>query len=303
MLIIIGYIITIFCVLGGYAFSGGYLSALVAPYELMIIGGAALGSFIVSNNMRVIKASIRAVLSIFRGSSYSDKFYVELLSMFFELTNKIRKDGVLSIESDIDNYKESTLFSSYKLVQKEPLVMEFICDHLRLIVTGRVNATHLELLMDQDIETLESEYELPISAITKMADGMPAFGIVAAVMGVVMTMGKIGGPPEELGASVGHALVGTFLGILLGYCFIAPIASVLENRLRATITIFQSVKVALLASVHSMAPSIAVEFARKVLYSAERPTSHELEQILKDVKANKAQAGTDEQEQNATEKV
>lgn len=292
MLVITGYLIVLLSVFGGYMLSGGNLLALFQPFEFLIIGGAALGSFIVANNPKVIKASFKAAFSTLKGSNYTKKFYIELLSLFFELTNKIRKDGVLSIESDLENYQESPLFGNYKLVQKEDKIMEFICDHLRLIVTGRVDVQHLELLMDEDIETFQSEGELPITAITKVADSLPAFGIVAAVMGVVITMQSINGSPEELGSHVAKALVGTFLGVLIGYGFTAPIASILENRLHALVTVFQSIKVVLLASVHNLAPSIAVEFARKVLYSAERPSSRELEEILRDVRANKNKENT-----------
>ncbi len=287
MLVITGYLIVLFSVFGGYSLSGGSLYALYQPYEFLIICGAALGTFIISNNPKVIKQTIKSAFSTLKGTNYSRKFYIELLSLFFELTNKIRKDGVLSIEADIENYKKSPLFSNYKLIQKEDKFMEFICDHLRLIVTGRVDVMHLGDLMDEDIETFEREGELPINAITKVADSMPAFGIVAAVMGVVSAMQMIGGSPEELGHHVAAALVGTFLGVLVGYGFTAPIAAILENRLQAMITVLQSVKVVLLASVHNLAPSIAVEFARKVLYSAERPTNSELEAILRDVRTNK----------------
>jgi chemotaxis protein MotA len=288
MLVIAGYLVIIVCVFGGFIMSGGSMYALFQPFEFLIIFGAALGAFIVGNNPKVIKASIRAVLSTLKGVSYSKKFYIELLSLFFELTNKIRKEGVLSIEGDIEKPKESELFKKYPLIAREDRIMEFFCDHLRLIITGRVDAMHLEMLMDEDIETFQSEKELPINAISKVADSLPAFGIVAAVMGVVITMQLISEPPEVLGAHVAKALVGTFLGVLLGYGFTAPLAAILENRLHAEIMILQSIKVVLLASVHNMAPTIAVEFARKVLYSAERPTSSELEKILRDVKSGKS---------------
>lgn len=290
MLVIVGYLVVIFSVFGGYAMSGGNLYALVQPFEFLIIGGAALGSFIVANNPKVIKSSIKGAFSTLKGSNFTRKFYIELLSLYFELTNKIRKEGVLSIEADVENYKESPLFSNYKLIQREAKIMEFICDHLRLIVTGRVETHQLEELMDVDIETFEKEGELPITAITKVSDSMPAFGIVAAVMGVVETMQDISGSPEELGGHVAKALVGTFLGVLIGYGFTAPIASILENRLHANVTVLISIKVVLLASVHNLAPSIAVEFARKVLYSAERPTNSELEIILKEARTSKTKA-------------
>jgi chemotaxis protein MotA len=291
MLVIIGYIVIVFCVFGGYALSGGNLHALFQPYELIIIGGAALGSFIIANSTKVIKSSITSAFSTLKGAEYSRKFYIELLSLFFELTNKIKKDGILSIEQDIEDYKKSQLLSHYKLILREHKIMEFMCDHLRLIVTGRVDKNHLEQLMDEDIETFEHEAELPINAITKVADSLPAFGIVAAVMGVVTTMGMIEGSPAVLGHHVAAALVGTFLGVLLGYGFVAPIASILQTRLQSELIIMQSVKVVLIASVHNMAPIIAVEFARKVLYSSERPTNSEMEVILKEVRARKGKTG------------
>lgn len=268
--------------------SGGSLYALIQPFEFLIIAGAAFGSFIVGNNPKVIKATFRSVFSTLKSSNYTKVFYVQLLSLFYELTNKIKKDGVLSIEGDIEKPEESELFKKYPLIQKQPRIVEFFCDHLRLIITGRVEAMHLEMLMDEDIDTFEHEGELPIGAITKVADSLPAFGIVAAVMGVVITMGMISGSAEQLGEHIAKALVGTFLGVLIGYGFTAPIAGVLENRLHAEVTILQSIKVVLLASVHNLAPTIAVEFARKLLYAAERPSSRELEVILKNIRSSKS---------------
>lgn len=290
-MVIIGYLIIICSVFGGFAMSGGHLAALFQPFELLIIGGAALGSFVIANDIKIVKSTFRSTFSIFKGKNYSKKFYVELLSLFFELTNKIKKDGILSIEADIEDYKKSPLFSHYKLVTKEHNIMEFFCDHLRLIVTGRVDIMQLEQLMDEDIETYAKEGELPINAISKVSDSFPAFGIVAAVMGVVTTMQMINSPPAVLGEHVAAALVGTFLGVLIGYGFTAPIAGILENRLHSEIIILQSIKIVLLASVHNLAPSIAVEFARKVLYSGERPTNSELEKILKEMRSNRSKDG------------
>lgn len=292
MLVIVGYFIILFSVFGGYYFSGGSLYALFQPFEFLIIGGAAFGSFVISNNPKVIKATFKSAISTLKGSNYSRAFYIELLSLFYELTNKIRKEGVIAIETDIEKPYESALFSHYKLIQKEHRFVEFMCDHLRLIITGRIDAMHLEVLMDEDIETFEKEGELPINAITKVADSLPAFGIVAAVMGVVTTMQMISGSPEELGGHVAKALVGTFLGVLIGYGFTAPIAAILENRLQSEVVILQSIKVVLLASIHNLAPTIAVEFARKVLYSTERPSSSELEIIVKDLRSGKKKTDT-----------
>lgn len=295
MLVITGYIIVVLSVFGGYALSGGNLYALFQPFELLIIGGAAVGSFIVANNRKVITATIRASFSTLKGVHFSKKFYIQLLSLFFDLTNKIKKDGVLAVESELENYKESPIFSKYPLVICHHKVMEFMCDHLRLIVTGRVDNNHLEQLMDEDIETYERESELPINAINKLAESLPAFGIVAAVMGVVTTMQMLDGSPTELGHHIAAALVGTFLGVLIGYGFTAPIASILENKLQAELIVLQSVKVLLIASVHNLAPIIAVEFARKVLYSSERPTNNELEALVKELKVKPTDQPANEQ--------
>lgn len=288
MLVLLGFAIVIFSVFGGFVLAGGHLYALFQPFEFMIIGGAAAGSFVISNNSKVIVAAIKGAFGTFKPFPYSKKYYIELLSLFFELTNKIRKDGALSIETDIEDYKVSPLFSHYKLIQKDAKIMEFLCDHLRLIITGRVDVMHLEMIMDTDIETYETESELPIMAINKVADSLPAFGIVAAVMGVVHTMESIGVPPAVLGGLIAQALVGTFLGVLVGYGFTAPVATAMDARRQVTLKILQSIKVVLLASSSNFAPTISVELARKVLYASERPNSRELEDILKEIKSSKA---------------
>lgn len=286
MLVFIGYLVIILSVFGGFALSGGHLLALFQPIELLMIAGSAIGSFVIGNNLKIIKSTFKAAFSVIKSSKYNKKYYVQLLSLCYEITNKIRKDGTLAIESDIENYHESPLFSNYPMIQSDARIMEFICDNLRLIITGRVNVMQLEVIMDTDIETYEIEAELPISAISKVADSLPAFGIVAAVMGVVHTMESIGVPPAVLGGLIARALVGTFLGVLIGYGFIAPIATSLENQRHSTIKVLQSIKVVLLASSSNFAPSIAVELARKVLYADERPNSRELEEILQEIKSN-----------------
>ncbi len=286
MLIVFGYLVIIFCVFGGFAMAGGHLFALFQPIELLMIGGCAVGSFIVGNNVKIIKSCFKGAFSTLKSYPYSRAYNIELLSMFFELTNKIKKDGALAIESDVENPKESPLFSKYKLIQKDAQVMEFLCDNLRLIITGRVDVMHLEIIMDIDIETFEHEAEQPINAINKVADSLPAFGIVAAVMGVVHTMESIGLPPEQLGELIAKALVGTFLGVLLGYGFIAPVASALDSRRHSALKIMNAIKIVLLASCNNFAPTIAVEMARKVLYAGVRPNSKELEEILKKLKSS-----------------
>lgn len=287
MLVIVGYLVVIFSVFGGFALSGGHLYGMFQPLELLIIGGAAVGSFLVGNSIKIIKETFYALLSTLKGVNYSKKFYVELLSLLFEVVNKIKKDGVLSIEADLDTPDASKIFNAYPLVKKEAHIMEFLSDYLRLIITGRVNLHQLEDLMEQDIETFECEQEQPIHAINKVSDALPAFGIVAAVMGVVHTMESMGTiPPEALGALIAKALVGTFLGVLLSYGFSAPLASLLEHKLNASIKVMNAIKIVLLASVSNFAPSMALEFGRKIIYAKERPNVQELDVLLKNIKQN-----------------
>lgn len=289
MLVIIGYLVIIFSVFGGFALAGGHLYALIQPIELLMIGGSALGSFLIGNSVKIIKETFKAVFSTLKGIGYSRKFYVQLLSLLFEVVNKIKKDGVLSIEADIENPDDSKIFMAYPLVKKDSQIMEFLSDYLLLIITGRVDIHQLENLMDQDIETFECEKQQPIDAINKVADSLPAFGIVAAVMGVVHTMESMGTlPPEALGGLIAKALVGTFLGVLLGYGFTGPLAVLLEHKLNASVKILSAIKIVLLASVSNFSPSISVEFGRKIIYSNERPHGKELEEIIKDIKQSKA---------------
>lgn len=285
MFVIIGYIIILGCVFGGFAIEGGHLAALFQPVELLIIGGAATGAFIASNTGKIIGKSIKGVLQTLGGNKYSKKYYIELLSMMFTVTTKIRKDGMVSIEQDVEDPHHSELFKTFPLIAKDHHLIEFMCDYFRLMIAGSADFFQLENLMDIDMETHHIEGEMPIQALTRLADGMPAFGIVAAVMGVVHTMASIGLPPSELGELVGAALVGTFLGILIGYGFVAPLATKLDHNLTASTKSFQCVKAVLLATVNNFPPKIAVEFGRKVLFSNERPSNAELEAIMKELKA------------------
>jgi chemotaxis protein MotA len=210
---------------------------------------------------------------------------LDLLALLFEILAKIRKDGMISIENDVENPEASALFGKYPDLLADHHLMEFITDYLRLMVSGNMDAFQIENLMDNEIETHHHEMTVPVHCITKVGDGMPAFGIVAAVMGVVHTMESVGLPPAELGILVAHALVGTFLGILLAYGFVGPLAGLLEQKVGESTKMFQCVKVTLLASLNGYAPAIAVEFGRKVLYSTERPNFLELEEHVKQVKA------------------
>ncbi|HWW72971.1 MAG TPA: flagellar motor stator protein MotA [Duganella sp.] len=285
MLVIIGYVVVIAGVFGGYAMNGGHLAALLQPLELVMIGGGAFGAFMVGNNAKTLKATLAALPTLFKGSRYTKDLYMELMSLLFDVLSKVRKEGLMSIEGDIDSPEQSPLFSKYPSVLEDHHIVEFMTDYLRLMVSGNMDAFQIENLMDNEIETHHHEGAAPGHAIARLGDGMPAFGIVAAVMGVVHTMESVGLPPAELGILIAHALVGTFLGILLAYGFVGPLASLLEQKLEESTKMFQCVKVTLLASLNGYAPALAVEFGRKVLYSTERPTFSELEDHIKKSKA------------------
>jgi chemotaxis protein MotA len=284
LLVIIGYVVVLAAVFGGFALNGGHLAALFQPLELLMIGGAALGAFFVGNNSKAVQATLRALPTVIKGSRYTRETYMELMSLQFDVLSKVRKEGLMSIEGDIEAPEESPLFSKYPAVLADHHVVEFMTDYLRLMVSGNMDAFQIENLMDNEIETHHHEGSVPAHCIAKLGDGLPAFGIVAAVMGVVHTMESVGIPPAELGILIAKALVGTFLGILLAYGFVGPLASLLEQKLEESSKMLQCVKVTLLASLNGYAPALAVEFGRKVLYSTERPTFAELEDHIKKAK-------------------
>lgn len=284
MFVGIGYLVIIFSTLGGFAMAGGHLAALLQPIELLMIGGAAAGAFIVGNGGPAMKATLKALPTVFKGTPYNKAFYMELFAMLYEILAKVRKEGLMSIENDVDNPESSPVFTKYPAISKDHHVVEFICDYLRLMVGGNLNAFEIENLMDVEIETHHQEGHMPVAAVQSMGDAMPAFGIVAAVMGVVHTMESVGIPPAELGLLIAHALVGTFLGILLAYGFVGPLATILDFRLGASTRVFQTIKVTILASLNGYAPQVAVEFGRKVLESHDRPSFKELEDHVKQSK-------------------
>ena len=285
MLVIFGYIIVIASVFGGFAIAGGHLASLLQPVELLMIGGAASGAFIVGNNSKAIKSTFKALPTIFKGSKYNKALYMELMSLLFEILSKVRKEGLMSIEGDVEVPEKSSIFNKYPNILNDHHIVEFMTDYLRLMVSGNMDAFQIENLMDNELETHHHEGEVAANCIAKVGDGLPAFGIVAAVMGVVHTMASVGLPPAELGILIANALVGTFLGILLAYGFVGPLAGLLEQKLQESSKILQCVKVTLLASLNGYAPALAVEFGRKVLFSTERPTFIELEEHVKQTKS------------------
>jgi chemotaxis protein MotA len=281
MLVLIGYVIVASAIFGGFALAGGHLGALLQPVELLMIGGGATGALVVGNSGKSLKALLRALPGCFKSSKYDKALYMELMSLLYELLNKMRKEGLMSIERDVETPGESALFGKYPKVAKDHELIEFMTDYLRLMVSGNMNAFEIENLMDNEIDTHHHEAEAPAHALQRVADGLPAFGIVAAVMGVVHTMESVGIPPAELGKLIAQALVGTFLGILFAYGAVGPLASLLDARAKESTKILECIKVTLLASLNGYAPAIAIEFGRKVLYSTERPTFNELEGHVK----------------------
>jgi chemotaxis protein MotA len=283
MFLLVGYVIILLASIGTYAVHGS-LGALWMPMEYVAIVGLTIGGFIAGNGTKGIKATLSAVGGVLKASRYNKTLYMNLLAMLFEILAKVRKEGLMSIEADIENPESSPIFAKYPDVTADHHVLEFITDYLRMMVGGNLNAFEIENLMDIEIETHHHETHLPATIMSKAADGAPAFGIVVAVMGVVNVMGSVGEPPAVLGKMIGGALVGTFLGILVSYGFVGPIASRLEQKADESGKIFQCIKTVLLASMSGYAPQVAIEFGRKVLFSTDRPSFIELEQ---DIKARK----------------
>ena len=268
-------------VLGGYLMAHGILIALWQPAELVIIFGGALGAFVVGNPPKVLKATPKEVLKAFKGSTYSKAVYLDLLGLMFELFSKSRKEGLMALEADIEEPEESEIFNKYPKISADHHVVEFICDYIRLMVGGTMNPFELENLMDIELETHHHEAHMPSAAMANLADSLPAFGIVAAVMGVVITMGSLGGPVEEIGAHVAAALVGTFLGILLGYGFFGPLAQAMGDVCEDEGKFYQCIKVCILATLNGYNPQVAIEFGRKSLLPSVRPGFLELEEFVK----------------------
>ncbi len=283
MFVIIGYIVVIGCVLGGYAIAGGSFGVILhaAPHELFVICGAALGAFLVGNSAKTIKATFKYIPVLLKGSKYTKARYMELMALLYDVLTKARKEGLMAIESDVENPHESPLFNKYALISADHHLMEFITDYLRMMVSGNLNAHEIENLMDNEIDTHHHEAMVPATAIQAIGDGLPAFGIVAAVLGVVKTMASVGAAPAVLGGMIAGALVGTFLGILMAYGFVSPLAALATQKVDELSKELQCVKTTLLASVQGYAPAIALEFGRKVLYSTERPSFSELENHVK----------------------
>jgi chemotaxis protein MotA len=283
MFVIIGWAVALGCVFGVFVAHGGNIGVVLKalPFEMTTIFGAAIGAFLVNNQMGVIKSTLAGVGQCFKGSKLTKAHYMELLSLLYDILQKARKEGLMAIESDVEEPEKSAVFKRYPGILGDHHLMEFITDYMRMMVSGNLNAHEIESLMDSEIDTHHHEAHAPVAALQRMAGGLPAFGIVAAVLGVVNTMGSVGQPPAVLGGMIGAALVGTFLGIFLAYGFVEPLAGLLDQKVDEAGKSYQCIKVTLLASMQGYSPAVAIEFGRKVLYANDRPSFQELEKQVK----------------------
>lgn len=281
MFAIIGIIVVFGAVLGGFLMEKGHIAVLLQPAELLIIAGAATGTMMVANPMHILKGILSGLKGVLSGSKLTKQRYLDLLQMMYLLLNKVRKDGLLSIENDVEKPKESALFKKHPEFLADYHAMNFVCDTLRMAVTGGVDPFDMDQMMEQDMEVHHQEAMLPVAALTTTADALPGLGIVAAVLGVVITMGALGGPPEEIGRKVAAALVGTFLGILLCYGVAGPLASNMSKTADEQKDYLHVLRVLLLAFLKGSAPMIAIEIGRRAIPARVRPTFDEMEKYCK----------------------
>ena len=283
MFAIIGYVIAFGCVFGVYILHGGNVDVLAKalPFEMATIGGSALGAFLVSNPPKVLKATIAAVAAAFKGGKQNKARFMDLLALLYDILQKARKEGLMSIEGDVEEPQNSPMFQKYPALLADHHLVDFMTDYLRMMVSGNLNSHEIESLMDNEIDAHHQEAHRPVVALQRLAGALPAFGIVAAVLGVVNTMGSVGQPPAVLGGMVGSALVGTFLGILLAYAFVEPLGGLMEQKADDAAKELLCIKCTLLASMQGYNPATAIEFGRKVLFSTERPSFLELEEYVR----------------------
>ena len=280
MFAIIGILVVFGCVVGGYLMEHGNLRVLIQPAELLIIGGAATGTVLVANPLHIIKKIVAGMGEVFKGSQFNKQTYINTLKMMYELLNKARKDGLMVLEGDVEEPEKSPVFSKNPTFVKNHHVRDFVCDSLRMAITG-VDAFELDQMLDLDLEVHHQDASQPTSALSTMADSLPGLGIVAAVLGVVITMGALGGPPEEIGHKVAAALVGTFLGILLCYGLVGPIAANMAKAADEEHAFLYVMRVLMISFLKGTAPIMAVEVARRAVPGHVRPSFKELEQACR----------------------
>jgi chemotaxis protein MotA len=279
--VIVGLILVFGSILAGFVLDSGHLIVLFQPTEFLIIGGAAIGSFFVSKPMATVKGTFKALLGLLKANTYDEKAYGELLKVLYDVFQKARKDGLVGLEAHIEEPEKSEIFKKYDFFRNNHHALPFLCDTLKVLLTGAVEDHHLAEILDLDLERQGEEARAVPAALAKIGDSLPGFGIVAAVLGVVITMGAIGGSAPEIGEKVAAALVGTFLGILLAYGLVNPLANAIEARLRAEHDYMNCIRTALLAFARGDAPMTCVEFARRNIEPVERPSFAELEALTR----------------------
>lgn len=281
MIRIVGILVVFGCVIGGFILSGGKFMALIHPFEVMIIGGAALGAFLQANPASTFMHVLKKSLKMF-SNKFTHSYYLDVMKLLYDVLNKSRREGMMAIEADVEDPASSPLFTKYPVVLADPALTAFICDYLRIMSSGNMAPHELENLFDMELTSLKEELNHPGHAVSKIADGLPAMGIVAAVLGIVITMSILASATNaQIGEKVGTALVGTFLGILASYGFFMPLADALGHDAKEELNLYEAIKATLVASASGMPPTLAVEFGRKVLFPAHRPSFSELEQAMR----------------------
>ena len=281
MFAIIGIVIVFGSVIGGFLMEKGHMAVLIQPAELLILGGAAVCTLLVANPMYIVKAVVSGLLGILKGSPFTKARYLSTLKMMYQFLNKVRKEGLLSVEMDVEKPKESSIFKNYPEFLADHHAQAFVCDTLRMAITGGVEPFDMDQMMELDMEVHHHEATQPIDSLTTVADALPGLGIVAAVLGVVITMGSLGGPPEEIGEHVAAALVGTFLGILACYGLVGPLSSNMAKTANAHDEYLHVLRVLILSFLKGSAPMIAVEIGRRAIPAHLRPTFDEMEKNCK----------------------
>ncbi|MSO20921.1 MAG: flagellar motor stator protein MotA [Acidobacteria bacterium] len=274
---IIGIVVVIGAVIGGYLMEHGHMAVLMQPAELVIIGGAALGTLFIANPLHIIKQLVAGLMGVIKGSKFTKAFYLDSMKMMYELFSRARRDGLMALETDADEPDKSPVLSKYPLFLQDHHTRDFVCDTLRMAAGGGLEAFEMDQMIERDMEVHHHEATAPITALSTVADALPGLGIVAAVLGVVITMGSLGGPPEEIGHKVGAALVGTFLGILMCYGFFGPIASNLTKLADDEQAYFGVLRVMMVAFLKGSAPISAIEIGRRAIPGHARPNFTEAE--------------------------
>jgi chemotaxis protein MotA len=289
MFSIVGILLVFVCVITGFLMEKGKLAVLVQPAELVTIGGAAIGTVLAANPMHILKKLVGGLMSVIKGSPFSKKRYVDTLKMLFDLFAKSRKEGAIAIESDVEDPEKSPIFSRYPVFLGDHHARDFVCDTMRMAITGGVNPFDVDQMMELDMDSHHHSESQPNQALTSVADALPGLGIVAAVLGVVVTMGSLGGPPEEIGHKVAAALVGTFLGILLCYGVFGPLASNMSKTVDEEHSFYSVLRVVMLAFIKGTSPIMAVEIGRRAIPGHARPSFAEVEKACRE-KAGEAPA-------------